>query len=106
MPPPDFHLDHTLSDWPGYTLELRCPCSPRVAFMPVRLLAERGNRPFRTVLEALRCSTCRGKPAPVHLAELQAMMPPGLTFDPAVGVGSPPGCLGWWRGRPAPTRNA
>ncbi len=67
MPLPDFHLDHTLSDWPGYTLELRCPCSPRVTFMPVRLLAERGNRPLRAVLEALRCSDCRGKPAPVHL---------------------------------------
>jgi len=43
MPPPDFHLDHTLSDWPSYTLELRCPCSPLVTFMPVRLLAERGQ---------------------------------------------------------------
>ena len=30
------------------------------------------------------------------LAELQAMMPPGLTFDPVRVVGSPPGCLGWW----------
>ena len=67
MPPPDFHLDHALSDWLGYTLELSCPCSPRVTFMPVRLLAERGNRPFRAVLKALRCSTCRGKPMPVHL---------------------------------------
>lgn len=67
MPPPDFRLDHTLSDWPGYILELRCPCSPRVTVMPVRLLAERGNRLFRVVLEALQCSTCRGKPAPVHL---------------------------------------
>lgn len=47
MPPPDFHLDHALSDWLGYTLELSCPCSPRVTFMPVRLLAQRGNRPFR-----------------------------------------------------------
>jgi len=35
--------------------------------MPVRLLAKRGNRPFRAVLDALRRSTCRGKPAPVHL---------------------------------------
>lgn len=32
------------------------------------------------------------------LAELQTMMPPGLTFDPMRGVGSPPGCLGWWWG--------
>ncbi len=30
------------------------------------------------------------------LAELHAMMPPGLTFDPAAADGSPPGCLGWW----------
>ena len=30
------------------------------------------------------------------LAELRAMMPPGLTFDKALVVGSPPGCLGWW----------
>jgi len=30
------------------------------------------------------------------LAELHTVMPPGLTFDPALGVGSPPGCLGWW----------
>ncbi len=30
------------------------------------------------------------------LAELHAMMPPGLTFDPVRAVGSPSGCLGWW----------
>jgi len=52
-----------------------------------------------------------GRLLPGHLAAddiagLQALMPPGLTFDPTVGVGSPPGCLGWWWGRPAPTRNA
>ncbi len=29
------------------------------------------------------------------LAELHAMMPPSLTFDPVRVVGSPPGCLGW-----------
>jgi hypothetical protein len=32
------------------------------------------------------------------LAELHAMLPPGLTFDEALVVGSPPGCLGWWWG--------
>jgi len=32
------------------------------------------------------------------LADLHAMMPPGLAFDEALGVGSPPGCLGWWSG--------
>ena len=32
------------------------------------------------------------------LEELRTMMPPGLTFDPVLVVGSPPGCLGWWWG--------
>jgi len=32
------------------------------------------------------------------LAELHAMMPSSLTFDEALVVGSPPGCLGWWWG--------
>ena len=36
-----------------------------------------------------------GHLAAADLAELQAMMPPGLTFDPAPIAGSPPGCLGW-----------
>ena len=36
--------------------------------IPMRLLAERhGDRPFRAVLAALRCSSCRGRPAPVYL---------------------------------------
>ena len=30
------------------------------------------------------------------LAALQAMMPPGLTFDPTPVFGSPSECLGWW----------
>ena len=68
MHPPAFSPDHTLSDWPDCCLEVRCPCSPRMTIMPVRLLAEqRGNRQFRAVLAALRCSSCRGKPAPVYL---------------------------------------
>lgn len=42
-----------------------------------------------------------GRLLPGHLAadsldELHAMMPPGLTFDPVLVFGSPPGCLGWW----------
>ena len=66
--PPDFHLDHTLQDWPECWLEVACPCSPRVTLLPMRLLTERhGNRPFRAVLDALRFKDCRGKPAPVHL---------------------------------------
>lgn len=36
-------------------------------------------------------------PAASNLAALQAMMPPGLTFDLARVVGSLPGCIGqWW----------
>jgi len=34
-------------------------------------------------------------PAARDLTELHAMMPPGLAFDEALVVGSPPGCLGW-----------
>ena len=67
MHPPTFSLDHALSDWPDCCLEVRCPCSPRMVQVPVRLLRERGNRPFRAVLAALRCSACRGRPAPVYL---------------------------------------
>ena len=42
-----------------------------------------------------------GRLLPGHLVAadltgLQALMPPGLTFDPVPVVGSPPGCLGWW----------
>ncbi len=35
--------------------------------LPVRMLLDRGNRTFSAVLTALRCSKCRGKPAPVYL---------------------------------------
>ena len=63
-----FSPTHLLSDWPGCVLEVRCPCSPRVVVMPVRLLLlERGDRRFSQVTAALRCSTCRGKPSPVFL---------------------------------------
>jgi len=52
--PPTFSLDHTVLDWPGCCLGVRCPCSPRMTQMPMRLLAEQhGNRPFRAVLVAL-----------------------------------------------------
>ena len=42
-----------------------------------------------------------GRLLPGHLAAgdltaLQAVMPPGLTFNPTPMAGSPPGCLGWW----------
>jgi hypothetical protein len=35
--------------------------------IPVRLLLERGDRPFRDIVTALRCSACGTKPAPVYL---------------------------------------
>ena len=37
-----------------------------------------------------------GHLAAADLAELQAVLLPGLTFDPAPTAGSPPGCIGWW----------
>ena len=68
MHPPEFSLDHALSDWPGCMLEVRCPCSPRMTLLPARLLSnQHGDRPFRAILAALRCKDCRGKPAPVYL---------------------------------------
>ena len=68
MHPPMFSPTHRLSDWPACALEVRCPCSPRVVMVPVRLLLlERGDRRFDQVAAALRCSACKGKPAPVFL---------------------------------------
>ena len=68
MHPPTFHLNQTLSDWPECSLEVRCPCSPRVTLLPVRMLCSRyGDRPFGLILAGLRCSACRGRPAPVYL---------------------------------------
>jgi len=89
MHPPDFLLDHRLSDWPGCCLEVRCPCSPRITIMPVRLLTIRhGDRLFRDVLTRLRCSACKGRPSPVYLVAGQ-----NRTFQ----YGPPPCC---WCGRP------
>jgi hypothetical protein len=51
--PSAFHLDQRLSDWPECWLELRCPCSPRTVLHPVKMLLQRGDRPFRSVLAAL-----------------------------------------------------
>ena len=67
MHPPDFYASHPLSHWPDCWLEIRCPCSPRMVMLPVRLLLERGDRRFDQVKTALRCSACGGKPAPVYL---------------------------------------
>lgn len=38
-----------------------------MVMLPVRMLLERGDRAFGAVLTALRCSVCKGKPAPVYL---------------------------------------
>lgn len=67
MHPPAFHLGHRLSDWRRCWLEVRCPCSPRMVTLPVRLLLEREDRTFAAMLASLRCSKCRGNPAPVYL---------------------------------------
>ncbi len=68
MHPPPFRLDHRLSNWPACCLEVRCPCSPRVTVLPVRLLLDRhGDGRFAAVLARLTCSACKGRPAPVYL---------------------------------------
>lgn len=64
---PSFRTAHRLSDWPDCVLEIRCPCSERMIMLPVRMLLQRGDRTFSAVLRALRCSRCRGGPAPVYL---------------------------------------
>jgi hypothetical protein len=86
MHPPDFSLTHKLSDWPDCRLEIGCPCSARVVVVPVRTLLERGDRAFGRAISALRCSSCRGKPAPVYLVAgltRQACMgpPPSWTVE-------------------------
>lgn len=62
-----FSLEQRLSDWPACWLEVRCPCSPRMVMIPVRMLLQRGDRSFERVKAALRCSACQGRPAPVYL---------------------------------------
>ena len=68
MHPPAFRRSHRLSDWPECSLELRCRCSPGTTLMPVKLLiTQRGGLAFATILDRLRCSRCRARPAPVYL---------------------------------------
>lgn len=38
-----FNVAHHLSDWHDCSLELRCPWSPQVVMLPVRVLLERGG---------------------------------------------------------------
>jgi hypothetical protein len=65
--PPDFRITHRLSDWPDCRIEASCACSGRMVTIPVRLLLERGDRPFGDLVRGLRCSACGSKPAPVYL---------------------------------------
>ena len=67
MHPEPFSPAHLLSNWPRCWIEVRCFCSPRVVMVPVRLLMERGDRPFAQVIAALRCSSCNGKPDSAYL---------------------------------------
>lgn len=68
MHPPPFLRSHLLSNWPDCSLELHCPCSPRVTMLPVRMLHTRyGDRTFSVILDWLRCSSCGGRPLPVYL---------------------------------------
>ena len=44
---PYFSIHHKLSDWPECVVEASCGrCQGRKAAIPVRLLLERGDRPF------------------------------------------------------------
>jgi len=73
MHPPAYHPDHRLSDWPECSLEVHCPCSERVTLLPIRhLIEQRGDRTISAVLASLRCSSCNGKPGPVHLVAGQS----------------------------------
>lgn len=66
MHPPPFRTDHRLSDWPACRLELNC-CRGQT-IVPLRLLATQyGDPTFAEILRRLRCSRCRGSPAPVYL---------------------------------------
>ena len=65
--PPPFSPTQRLSQWMGCTLEVRCPCSPRVVLLPIRLLRGDGDRRLKDAVAALRCRLCHGRPAPVYL---------------------------------------
>lgn len=52
----------------GLRLEVRCLVCAKSAFVPIAMLRrERGDRSFRAVLQALRCSSCQRPSAPVFL---------------------------------------
>lgn len=77
---PPLHPDHKLSDWPDCTIEVRCPCSERVAVFPVRLLInQRGDRTISAVVQSFRCTKCKGKPAPIYLVAGQTRT---FNYDP------------------------
>jgi len=69
MHPPPFRLDQKLSDWIDCHLELHCrACNGRSVVYPMRLVIKRhGNGLFSELLPKLRCSKCKGPPAPAYL---------------------------------------
>jgi|SRR4051812_42674673 hypothetical protein len=61
-------MTHRLSDWPECWIEVIClRCQARKVMLPVRMLLERGDRSFASVVAGLRCKGCGGNPAPVYL---------------------------------------
>ena len=93
--PLPFSLEHRLSHWLACSLEVRCPCSPRVALIPIRLLRGDGDRRLKDVVSALRCRLCRGRPAPVYLVAGQHRQQSGLAGPNwAVEVVAPPASMG------------
>ena len=64
---PPFLPEHRLSDWPDCSLEISCGCG-RTSCPPVGLLrARHGDVLFADLVKKLRCSACRGRPAPVYV---------------------------------------
>jgi|GEM_PF-5407909 len=47
---PPFSPTQRLSQWMGYTLEVRCPCSPRVVLLPVAYFEETATAASKTPL--------------------------------------------------------
>ena len=93
--PLPFSPEHRLSHWLACSLEVRCPCSPRVALIPIRLLRGDGDRRLKDVVSALRCRLCRGRPAPVYLVAGQHRQQSGLAGPNwAVEVVAPPSAIG------------
>lgn len=68
MHPPPWNQNHRLMDWPGCSIELRCPGCTATCMYPCKLLAsQHGNRTFVDVLPRLVCKRCRLHPAEIYL---------------------------------------